>query len=484
MSSVEYTYKTKPFDHQVSALDASWREPYHGLLMEMGTGKSKVIVDTIGKLYESGEINAALVVAPKGVYANWTEKEIPQHLPDRVPRKIVQWTPAKTKKFQTELYDLIIEPYDGVKIFVVNIEAFSSKRGAEAAFLFLEKNVDNITVIDESTTIKNRKAARTKNVIQARNLSKFRRILTGTPITKSPLDLFSQCSFLSPAALGIKSFFAFQNRYAVVNQRKMGHKSFMEILGYRRLDELSENLEGFTTRVLKEDCLDLPPKLYIRRDVPLAGEQKYVYDQMKKLALAALDDGSLATTQSVLTQIMRLQQICCGFFQPDEEPLREMESHRIGELLDVLDEARGKAIIWATFTHNIKQIEEAISKAHGPRSVASYYGATAQDDRQDIVNRFQDPDSGLRYFVGQPRTGGYGITLTEATTVVYFSNSYDLEIRLQSEDRAHRIGQKKAVTYVDLVSPNTIDEKILTALYDKNVLAGKVLGETVKGWLS
>jgi len=479
-----YAFKTEPFDHQRVALDASWSEPYHALFMEMGTGKSKVIVDTIGKLFESGEINAALVVAPKGVYDNWLQKEIPQHLPDRIQRKMVRWIPAKTKKFEEELYDLVMNPYDGLKIFVVNIEAFSSGRGAQAAYSFLEQNPNNMMVVDESTTIKNRKAMRTKNVVQARAIAKYRRILTGTPITKSPMDLFSQCSFLSLKALGGDSFFAFQNRYAVVQRRAMGHRSFQEIVGYRRLDELTEKLEDFSSRVLKVDCLDLPEKLFIRRDVALTPEQESVYNQMKKLALAVLENGNMATTQSVLTQLMRLQQICCGFFQPDEKPLEEIKSNRITELMEVLEDVGGKAIIWATFTHSLKQIEREITSAYGPRSVATYYGATPQEDRQDIVTRFQDPDDPLRFFVGQPRTGGYGITLTEATTVVYFSNSYDLEIRLQSEDRAHRIGQKKAVTYVDLVSRGTIDEKILNALYDKNVLAGKVLGEEVKNWLA
>jgi SNF2 family DNA or RNA helicase len=471
-----YAFKTEPFDHQCVALDASWSKPYHALFMEMGTGKSKVIVDTIGKLFESGEINAALVVAPKGVYDNWLRKEIPQHLPDRIQRKMVRWVPDKTKKFEEELYDLVMNPYEGLKLFVVNIEAFSSGRGAQAAYAFLEQNPD--------TTIKNRKAMRTKNVVQARDIAKYRRILTGTPITKSPMDLFSQCNFLSPKALGGDSFFAFKNRYAIIQRRSMGHRSFQEIVGYRRLEELTEKLEDFSSRVLKVDCLDLPEKLFIRRDVALTTEQEGVYNQMKKLALAVLENGNKATTQSVLTQLMRLQQICCGFFQPDEKPLEEIKSNRLTELMEVLEDVRGKAIVWATFTHSLKQIEREITAVYGPRSVASYFGETRQEDRQDIVTRFQDPDDPLRFFVGQPRTGGYGITLTEATTVVYFSNSYDLEIRLQSEDRAHRIGQKKAVTYVDLVSKGTIDEKILNALYDKNVLAGKVLGEEVRNWLA
>jgi SNF2 family DNA or RNA helicase len=263
----------------------------------------------------------------------------------------------------------------------------------------------------------------------------------------------------------------------------MGHRSFQQIMGYRRLDELAEKLDTFSNRVLKVDCLDLPAKVYIRRDVELTPEQDRLYRQMKKLALAKLESGELATTASVLTQIMRLQQICCGHLMPDEGEIQLVKSNRLNELLDVVEELQGKAIIWATYTHDIKQIAEALRDRFGPDSVATYYGATPQDERQEIVNAFQEPESPLRFFVGQPKTGGYGLTLTAANTVIYFSNSYDLEIRLQSEDRAHRIGQTNKVTYIDLVSPGTIDEKILQALRDKVDIAGQVLREDTKSWL-
>jgi SNF2 family DNA or RNA helicase len=155
----------------------------------------------------------------------------------------------------------------------------------------------------------------------------------------------------------------------------------------------------------------------------------------------------------------------------------------MSELLNVVEEASGKIIIWATWTHDILKIESELAKLYGEDSVASYYGETLQDERQEIVNRFQDPDSPLRFFVGQPRTGGYGITLTAAHTMIYYSNSYDLEIRLQSEDRAHRIGQTKSVTYVDLITPGTVDEVVLSALRNKINIASTVLGEDVKDWL-
>jgi SNF2 family DNA or RNA helicase len=378
---------------------------------------------------------------------------------------------------------LVYDDFDGIKIFVMNIEALSTPRGTQVAYAFLCKNPANIMIVDESTTIKNRKATRTKNILMLAKDAKYKRILTGSPVTKSPMDLFSQCSFLSPDALGFNSYYSFQNRYALVQKRTMGSRAFQEIVGYRRLDELNLKLDSFSNRILKEHCLDLPDKMYIRRDVALTDEQKRVYTQMKKLALAKLDNGELATTASVLTQIMRLQQICCGFLQPDEGEIQELENNRLKELMEVVDELQGKAIIWATYTHDIQQVSSALRDRFGPEAVATYYGATPQDERQEIVNKFQDKESSLRFFVGQPRTGGYGITLTAANTMIYYSNSYDLEIRLQSEDRAHRIGQENKVTYIDLVSPRTIDEKILKALRGKINLAGKVLGEEVRDWL-
>ena len=478
-----YNYKTQPFDHQRKALEDSWSAEFHAYFMEMGTGKTKVAIDNIALLYERGDINSALIVAPKGVYDNWVQGEIPIHLPDRIERKVLRWVPSTTKKFQSELEEFINEPFDGLKLFVMNVEAFSSSKGTKAAGTFLFKNKENMTIVDESTTIKNRKAQRTKNLMLLTKYSKYRRILTGSPVTKSPLDLFSQCNFLDERSLGFNSFFAFQSRYAVVQKRVMGARSFQEITGYRRLDELNEKLFNFSTRVLKQDCLDLPEKIYVRRQVPLSDEQAKVYLQMKKLALAKSENGQLATTESVLTQIMRLQQICCGFFQPDEGPIQPLKNNRLNELTGITDELSGKAIIWASYTHDIQQIAEALTQKFGSNSVALYYGQTPQDERQEIVREFQDPNSSLRFFVGQPKTGGYGITLTAANTVIYYSNSYDLEIRLQSEDRAHRIGQKNPVTYIDLVSPDTIDEKVLGALRSKIDLAGQVLGEDVADWL-
>ena len=482
-----FQFKTEPYQHQRDAFDNSWNRRFYALFMEMGTGKSKVTIDTIAALFEAKEIDTVLVVAPKGVFDNWVKQEIPRHLPDRIERSVVRWQPNFTNKFKDELRKIAVpaEREAGhLNVLVMNTEAFSTDKGTNVAMKYLRNNPCSFVVVDESTTIKNKGAVRTKNLIKVGKEAKYRRILTGSPISKSPMDLFTQCAFLDDNALGFNSYYSFQARYAVVRRRTLGAHSFQEITGYQRLDELGNKLDDFSLRVLKKDCLDLPDKVYTKREIPLTPEQKKVYRQMQEFALAMLEKGELSTTQSVLTQIMRLQQICCGFLQPDEGDIQEIKNSRIEELLNVAEETQGKVIIWATWSYDIRRIEDALRKRYGNDSVASYYGETDQDDRQTIVERFQDPSSDLRFFVGQPRTGGYGITLTEANTVVYFSNSYDLEIRLQSEDRAHRIGQQKSVTYIDFVCPDTIDEKILQALRDKINLAGTVLREDVAGWLA
>lgn len=479
---LNYEYKTTPYDHQKNVLEDSWEAENFALFMEMGTGKSKIAVDNIAMLYEFGKIEAALIIAPKGVYYNWVYKEIPAHLPDRIEREILAWQPNVTQKFKNEFKQLCESPK--LKIFVMNVEALSTEKGAKTANWYTKRYPASIMIVDESTAIKNRKASRTRNVIKVGEHCRYKRILTGSPITKSPMDLFSQCEFLDSRLLGFNSYYAFQGRYAVIQKRNFGPRAIQQIVGFKRLDELNQKLDVFSTRVLKKDCLDLPEKVYTRREVPLTHEQKKVYAQMQKLALAMLDEGQLSTTNNALTQLMRLQQICCGFIKDDEDNITEIKNDRLSELVNVCEESSGKIIIWATFVHDIVKICEELKDKFGESSYRSFYGDTKQEDRQTIVNEFQDPDSSVRFFVGNSRTGGFGITLTAANTVIYYSNSFDLEVRLQSEDRAHRIGQKNNVTYVDLVSPKTVDEKILTALKNKQNIASEVLGEDLKSWLT
>tara|TARA_Y100000310_G_scaffold199573_1_gene199547 strand:+ start:88 stop:1521 length:1434 start_codon:yes stop_codon:yes gene_type:complete len=477
---MNYKFKTKPYAHQLTALDKSWQKDEYGYFMEMGTGKSKVLIDNMALLYDKGQINAALIIAPKGVYRNWLSQEIPNHLPSHIEHKTVLWTALTSKTKDKEYQQLFKTDYD-LHILLMNVEALSTKKGVEFAGKFLRCH-KILMVIDESTTIKNPTAKRTKAILALSKEAKYRRILTGSPVTKSPLDLYSQCAFLNEHLLGFTSYYTFRNRYAHMIERNFGGRRVQIVASYRRLDELAEILKPFSYRVLKEDCLDLPPKIYMKREIELTDEQKKAYHTMKSMALAQVN-GKIATAPHVLTQLMRLHQITCGHFKADDGTIQEFKNNRMGELLDLLEEIEGKVIIWANYVYDIEQIVKTIGEEYGEDSIVQYYGAIESKTRQKNIDKFQDPESKVRFFVGNPQTGGYGITLTGASNVIYYSNGYDLEKRLQSEDRAHRIGQKKSVTYVDLIARGTVDEKIVKALRKKINIASAIMGEELRDWI-
>jgi len=476
----KYKFKTKPYEHQLKALEQSWDKEEFAYFMDMGTGKSKVLIDNIAILYDKGLINGALIIAPKGVYRNWISQEIPTHIPSHIQLKKVLWTASTSNTKQDELNSLFESSFN-LHVLVMNVEAFSTKKGLLFASKFLNSH-KVLMAVDESTTIKTPTAKRTKSILTLGKYARYRRILTGSPVTKSPLDLYTQCGFLNEILLGYSSYYAFRSRYAHMVERNFGGRRVQIVKNYQRLDELSKLITPFSCRILKEDCLDLPPKVYVKREVELTDEQIKLYSTMKQLALASLN-GHVLTAPNVLTQLMRLHQITCGHFKSNEGQIQNIPNNRINELLDILDETDGKIIIWANYVHDIENIVNAIKKQYGEDSVVQYYGAISSDERQRGITSFQDPLSAVRFFVGNPQTGGYGITLTAANTVIYYSNGYDLEKRLQSEDRAHRIGQKKSVTYIDLIAEKTVDEKIFTALRKKINIASEVMGEQLKDWI-
>ena len=476
---MNYKFKTEPYKHQLTALEKSWNRETYAYFMEMGTGKTKVLIDNAAMLYDKGKIDGLLIVAPKGVIGTWYNQELPAHLPDHIEKVTVLWQ-ANITKSQSRKLGTLFKIGSELHILIMNVEAFSTEKGLSFAKKFLLSH-NTLMAIDESTTIKNPKALRTKNIVEISDMAKYRRILTGSPVTKNPLDLFSQCFFLDPEHLGHGSYYSFRVRYAIMKTAFISGRSVQLVAGFRNLPELSEKLQPFSYRVLKEDCLDLPGKIYMKRTVDLTSEQKKVYKQMKEEALAELH-GKQITTMTALTQLMRLQQITCGHFVADDGTTQNIKSNRLGELMDILEEVEGKAIIWAHWQRDIQNIVKEIKKVHGPGSVVDYYGLTTQENREKYRKRFQEDDK-CRFLVGTPQTGGYGITLTAANTVIYYSNGYDLEKRLQSEDRAHRIGQKKSVTYIDLIAEDTVDKKIQDSLRKKINIASEVLGEELRSWI-
>jgi len=476
---MNYKFKTKPYKHQLDALEISWNKEVYAYFMEMGTGKTKVLIDNMSMLYDKGKIDGALIIAPKGVVGTWYKQELPTHLVDHVENVTILWQPSISKKQEEKLKSLF-EIETALHILIMNVEALSTQKGVDFAAKFLSSH-RTLMAIDESTTIKNPKAKRTKNILRLSKLAKYRRILTGSPVTKNPLDLYSQCEFLDPFCLDFASYYAFRNRYAEMKTANFYGRSVQIVAKFRHLDELAEKLKPFSYRVLKEDCLDLPEKTFMKRTVELTKEQKEVYVQMKKMALAIFN-GKAVTTKTALTQIMRLQQITCGHFTADDGTMQDIKNNRVDELMDVLEEIEGKVVIWAHYQYDVKKIIKEIQKVHGPGSVVDYYGLTPKDIRQNNIEKFQNDDE-VKYFVGTPATGGYGITLTAASNMIYYSNGYDLEKRLQSQDRIHRIGQTKPVTYIDLIAEDTVDNRIVKALRKKINIASEVMGEELKDWI-
>jgi len=477
----EYIFKTKPYEHQLQALKKSWDKPSYAYFMEMGTGKSKVLIDEIAGLYLRGKITGALIIAPKGVYRNWERGEIPIHMPDAVPYVVAAWkAPSEMTIQDKKTLKNILLPNGKLRILLMNVEALSGSKGVKYASQFLHNN-NTLMAIDESTTIKTMSASRTKNALKLGKISKYRRIMTGSPVTKNPLDVYAQLEFLDPQILN-QNYWAFRSRFAILRRVNFGPRSTQLVVGFQRLPELNTIIEQHSYRVLKEDCLDLPDKVYQRRFVSLTPEQVKAYEEMRRFNMTEME-GKTMTSLSTLTALIRLHQITCGHITFDDGETQALKNNRLQELLNIIDETEGKVIIWASYRFDLRHITDTLKQKFGEESCASYFGDTKDKDRQDIVERFQDKNSKLRFFVGNPSTGGYGLTLHAAHTVIYYSNTYDLEKRMQSEDRAHRIGQVNKVTYIDLISEGTIDEKIVQSLRGKIDIASEVMGEEIKQWV-
>mgnify|MGYP005994253047 CR=1 FL=1 len=474
-----FTFKTEPYEHQLEALKRSYDKINYGYFMEMGCGKSKVLIDNIVWLYEQGLVDTAVIVAPKGVYRNWETSEIPAHLPDQIPHEVYVWNPNPNKT-QTKRLGEGVSQRGVLRILLANVEGFATKKLPAFVGAFTQGS-SFLLAIDESTTIKNPKAKRTKSLVHVGAKAAYRRILTGSPVTKSPMDLYAQCGFLDKNLLGFDSYYSFQGRYAITKTQRMGGHSFQQVVGYRNLEELTDKLDRFTFRVTKEDALDLPAKIYTTRQVSVTDEQRQHYLTLKNNAIALLDGGELVSAPAVITQLLRLQQVLCGHLKTDDGELVEIPSKRIDALMETIEEMTGKIIIWSRFRYDIKKIESKLASVHGPGSVVTYFGDTTDEQRQNAIASFQHGDA--RFFVANPQTAGYGLTLTAATNVIYYANDFNLETRVQSEDRCHRIGQHKSVTYVDLLTPGSIDKHIVSSLRDKIDLSAKTLGEQARQWL-
>jgi len=481
----DYAFRTEPYPHQLEAWWLSGEKPEFAYFMEQGTGKTWVAINNACYLFLQKKVDGLLVVCPNAMKDVW-EEELHTHAPESIDMDIFVWE-ARTRH-KAEAW--ILRQMNGVqplRVLIMNTEAFSGEIGARVGALFVARH-GTYAVVDESTKIKSNSAKRTKTITKIGKGAYYRRIMSGTPITQSPLDIFSQARFLNINLLGHSSYWSFRNRYAI-----MGGFNMRQVVGYSHLDELQELVSRFSYRKLKAECLDLPEKIYEKRVFELEPDQQKLYNEMRDDMVAELGGKKVSVTIA-LQKITALSRIVGGFFPYDGEdddglPVRMLTeipgvNPKLAALYDLIEDAPGdKFIIWAKFTAEIEMIGEALAGTFGQDQVRLFYGKTTKDQRKESRLAFQNDPNRARFFVGQAKAGGMGLTLTASHQVVYYSNDYDLEARIQSEDRAHRIGQTKNVVYTDLVAKGTIDLRLLASLRNKKGLADLVTGDPTLSWL-
>lgn len=564
-----YPFKTQPFDHQFEEWSRSREETARAIFWEQGTGKSKLTIDTACWLYMRGLIDGVVVVAPNGVHRNWVEQEILDHVPDPVMPDVVafqfQSTRSDTKWHKRAVRRVIAHP--GFAWFAISYEAFMTAAGKRALIEFFDKR-KLLYVLDEAHNIKNPDSKRTASILRSAKYAPYRRVLTGTPIAVGPFDMYSQIEFLDPDFWGrqeLGTFVEFKSHFAIFEKGWNPHAynpktkartgaEFKKLKKFRRLDQLAEMIKPISSRVLKEDVLDLPPKVYAKRFFTMTPEQAELYRQLRdeyivwlhtggpekeaeslgfseeeatgvcgtchgerelnvegfiypcpacgQQDLFAEEGGTPLVAQLAIVRLLRLQQITCGYLptEDEEEPLYEIPgpNRRLELLRDTIVEDGKKTIVWARFKADIDKILKEM-KAQGIRAVR-YDGDVTEDGRAEakalfqgirpiydqgvVVGREEIPEEEqATVFVGNPQAGATGLTLTAAKRVIYYSNSFKLIDRLQSEDRAHRIGQTDEVLYLDLVAEGTVDEKIVRSLREKFNVASQITGDRMREWL-
>lgn len=521
-------FATKPYDHQAEGLRRANGARYFAYFCEQGTGKSWIIIQEIAQFFLNEEIDTVLVLAPKGVDLNWLKTQLPVHMPigDSLWHAAL-WRPAQTKKQQRIISELM--EFKGLRILAMNWEALNTKRAFNVAQNLLEKSKGALIVGDESQKFKNPKARRTKALMKIRGYSTHRRIASGTAAPNSPFDLYTQMNFLHPSILDEASFYSFKARYGVLaeegnplynavarkiarslvggiakkikaenpnlDDRKVMEQAEQESLKkaakrmpqlvlkdgadqpmYRNLDELYNKISEHSYRVLKKDCLDLPPKVYTQTFFELTPKQQKIYDELHHKNRLMLDDDTIQPMIK-LAALTKMSQVGSGFFVDQTKTVHRIEgpNPKLELMKSRLEDLEGKAIIWANLRAELADVASLCKELEIP--FVEYHGGVNDALREEAMDRFQDGDA--RVFIGQQKAGGTGLTLTAANRVFYYSNSFALEDRLQSEDRAHRIGQTETVVYEDLTAADTIDERMIRALQHKENIASIVMGDEV-----
>jgi len=458
-------------DHQREGAERFEKEEYGALFWEMGSGKTKTILDIVG----NGNCDGIMVLAPNGLHLNWDAIEVEKHLPCSSYAVYCWRGKPTTNKAKVELLEFY-ESKAEKKIWLMNVEAIRNKSGLGYAMEFMANHLQVELIIDESTCIKNHKAAQSKAAMVLGKVARRRWILNGTPITQGPLDLWSQCLFLSKGCLPYSTWTGFKSMFAIEEVMMMQNRAFKKIIGYQNLERLKEDIKPFSSRVLKEDCMDLPDKTFMQRAVELTAEQRKVYSEVKDLCLSELEDGTIVSVTIALAKIVKLHQVLCGFVVNDGGETVDIPNNRLSAVLTIAESVK-PLVIFCAYRHNVDQVARVLRETYGEDSVVEYRGGTSPHDRQEAVRKFQSGEAD--FFIGTS-AAAKGLTLHRAHTMIYYANTYSLETRLQSQDRIHRHGQKNACTYIDLVVPDSLDQMIIDRLTSKKDLADMVLTDLQK----
>lgn len=491
------------YKHQETALKLLWEHDVFALIMEQGTGKSRpVIEDWLARIAGDREQDL-VVIGPKGCYLNWITSseadlsELDKWVPSDIRSKIyaAPWISGANASQRQALDNLLHAK--GPRFLAMNVEALNREGRAREYLLKFCLDHRVIGCVDESTTIAHEEAARTRFIMD-QLASKFsaRRILSGLVAPESPIDLYTQYHYLDWRIVGQRSIWGFKNRYAIMQkidfrpkhireqmelERRRGKQATV-IVGFRNLPELTEKIMKYSYRVTKEEVLDLPPKIYQFWNVDLTEEQRRVYDNMRDVAMAQLANGEFTTASIKLDQLGKMQHILCGHVRKENRELEDIPELRTDAVVEILHQHDGKAIIWAPYPRALAKIRDRLQDEFGPDSTVSFWGETRLEERVEARGRIQNDDK-TRFIVSNQSVGKFGNTWTACNMVIYYANSFDNEDRQQSEDRAHRIGQTRSVTYIDLRARGTMDERLIQVLRKKITLSSTLQGDAFRSWL-
>jgi SNF2 family DNA or RNA helicase len=484
MSLERYPHKLTPFNHQRDILERTAFEPAFGLLWEQGTGKTKPIIDTAAVLFAYKKIDAVLVVAPNSVHRNWVSDELPAHLPDfirpKVRTHIYRPASAKAQWHKSDLQELI--KHEGLAWLTMSYDALMTDPGKTFVWKFLQKR-RVLYVLDESARIKSPNTKRSIRAVASARHAPYRRILTGTPIANGPFDIYQQMKFLDEdfwRRQGFGGIEAFKAEFGVFKKGYNYSQSqeFESLVGYKNLSKLHEMIKPMTSRVLKEEVLDLPPKLYSKLNFEMSKEQQKAYTELRDEMKTWLD-GEKITAALAVTRLLRLQQIASGYLpsMEEDEPHHVFPKNPRLELMkELTDDCPHQAIIWCRFRMDVDLIIDMLGK-----KAVRFDGKLDEEERDVSKLAFQRGDA--QFFVGNPSVGGEGLTLIQAKTEFYYTNSFKLVERLQSEDRAHRIGQDTPVNIIDIMAADSVDSHIVGALRRKLDIASQITGDELKQWI-